>query len=59
MGYFAVYMIASCAMTLAFLIFMLSAKRYVKKPASGDSLRGLIYYIAKGAGCGIKVRIEG
>jgi dipeptide/tripeptide permease len=55
-GYFAVYMIASCIMTLAFIIFLASSKRYVKKPASGDPLRGLLYYIAKGAGTGMKVR---
>jgi hypothetical protein len=44
-------------MTLAFFIFLASSKRYVKKPASGDPLRGLLYYIAKGAGTGLKVRL--
>lgn len=53
-GYFFVYMIATASMVLAYLLFLFSAKRYVKKPASGDSLRGLIYYIRKSPTAGKK-----
>lgn len=44
-GYFFVYMIATASMVLAYLLFLCSAKRYIKKPPSGDSLLGLMYYI--------------
>eukprot|EP00123_Amoebidium_parasiticum_P007210 comp17963_c0_seq1/m.18314 comp17963_c0_seq1/g.18314 ORF comp17963_c0_seq1/g.18314 comp17963_c0_seq1/m.18314 type:complete len:582 (-) comp17963_c0_seq1:627-2372(-) len=48
-GFFATYMVASGAMFLAFLCFLAGTPKYVRTNPSGDSLRGLIYYIWEGA----------
>lgn len=56
-GFFFVYMLASGCMLTAYIIFLVASPRYVKKPPSGDSLRGLVYYISKAGNAGFKGKI--
>eukprot|EP01134_Creolimax_fragrantissima_P007015 CFRG7015T1 len=46
-GFFTAYMIASGCMAIAYVIFLLGSKKYIKKPPSGDPLRGIVHYLGR------------
>lgn len=57
-GFFASYMIAALAMFVAFFAFVGGTKFYNKRPPTGDSLRGLVFYVIKAAKTTTKGKIS-